>query len=201
MFKKMIWPVLGAVLLLAPAAPARAILIELAPSNQTVAPGAGVSVDLNISGLGLGAAPSLGVWELDIGFDAAVLNPLSVTFGGGLDVLGFGSIQSVTSGVGTLNLFELSLDFAADLDLLQADAFTLATLNFDTIGLGTSALTLANVLLGDALGNALTATQIDGASVTVRQAAVPLPEPGTLALFSAGLVLLLCFNRRRPCPT
>jgi len=202
MLKKMIRPVLAAALLLAPTAPAHAILIELVPTNQTVAPGTAVSVDLNISALTAGGAPSLGTWDVDIDFDPAILSFTGATFGTGLDIFGLGSINGVFDLGGTIDIFEISLDFASDLDLFQSDAFTLATLSFDAIGLGTSALNLANVLLGDALGDALIPTQIAGASVTVRQPVVALPEPGAVTLFGIGLVLLLGFRRRGgPCPT
>ena len=167
--------------------------LTITPSNQTVNVGDTVTVDLRISGLGIGAAPSLGVFDIDFGFDPSLLSFTSVLYGSGLDVLGFGSSQATTPGVGTVNLFELSFDAADDLNALQLDAFILATLSFDAISLGTGSFPLSLNAVGDAFGDTLPVTVL-GASVTVASA---VPEPETWALLVAGLAILGLARHRR----
>ena len=50
-----------------------------APSVVEV--GMKLDVDIIISSLGAGIAPSLGAFDLDIGFDPAILSPVDVSFG------------------------------------------------------------------------------------------------------------------------
>ena len=127
------------------AGPARAISLGIEPVSQDVMLGGSAAVAITISGLGDPGAPSLGVFDLDLAFDPSILAFNTATFGDPvlgdqLDLFGFGSLTEVILGVGTVNLFELSFDFAVDLDTLQAGSFTLVTLSFDTVSLGSSAL-------------------------------------------------------------
>jgi hypothetical protein len=83
------------------------------------------------------------------------------------------------------NVTALDARKLADLDLLQAVNFPLATILFDAAALGTSALTFSVNVLGDASGGPLTATLGTG-SLRVSD----VPEPGTVMLFSTGLLAL-----------
>ena len=121
-------------------------------------------------------------------WDSSLLSLSSATFGDPvlgdqLDLSGFGSFTGVTPSAGSVNLFALSLDPAATLDALQAGSFVLATLQFDALATGTSALSLGLNALGDSLGNPLAATLVD-ASVDV------IPEPGSWALFCVGALIV-----------
>ncbi len=184
--------VLAAALLLV-AAPSQAIILSFAPATQNASVGFPTDVAVVISGLGNGAAPSLSAFDLDVDFDSNVLSFLGVTFGDPvlgdqLDLFALGSLAGTTSGLGVVNLFELSLDSPADLDALQAGSFTLATLTFDTLAAGFSPLGISVNALGDANGNPLTAT-IAGGSVTAAGAGA-VPEPASLLLVFAGLMVV-----------
>src|SRR5579862_6398887 len=82
--------------------------ITISVSSSTVALGSQSVNTLSVAGLGGGTA--LGTYDLNIAFDPTILNFNNAVFGTGLDVLGLGDIQSITPGVGTVELFELSLD-------------------------------------------------------------------------------------------
>ncbi len=185
--------VLATMFALASAGPARAVLLTLDPAAQTVGTGASVALDLNVSGLSDFAAPSLGAWDVDIDFDPTILSFTGAIFGNQLDLFGLGGINGVFDLGGIIDIFEVSLDLASDLDTLQAGAFTLATLSFDAIGVGTSALTITIDDLSDADGAALGALA-SGASVTVT-APVSVPEPGTYLLFFFGLAGIAALRR------
>lgn len=173
------------------AAPAFAALITVTPSQPSLQVGDSLSVTLSISGLGVGAAPSVGAFDLDLLYDASVLSFQSAAFGNQLNILGLGSIQSVDSSVaGAVNLFELSFDFADDLNTLQSDSFVLATLAFSVVGAGASDLLISILTLGDADGNPLTASAQNAKVFVGTPSAVPLPAAGWLflsALIMAGI--------------
>jgi len=191
-------PLLGAGLaLLAPFAAARAIVISLDPVAQTVTLGAPVTVNLVAGDLGAGTGPSIGAWDVDIAFDPTVLAFTGATFGAGLDVLGFGTINGVFDVPGLVDLFEVSFDLPEDLDMFQPSVFTLATLTFATQVDGFSALALTIDELGDALGNRLMFDSVFGATVTVERPAVQVPEPQSLGLLAVGLLMLATLRRRR----
>jgi hypothetical protein len=182
--------VVSVVLLLSGVGVSQAIMIGFDPSDQTVNLGDSVNVDVNISGLASFSAPSLGGFDIDFTYDPSILSLGPVTFGSELDLLLLGSIQLDTAGFGTLNIFELSLDPAVILDTLQPDSFTLASLTFDTLALGSSSINIAAINgLSDAFGNPLVATTQSG-NVDV------VPEPGTIMLLGSGLAGLGYFRRK-----
>lgn len=180
-------------------ADANASVIGVSPTTQTVALGDTVGVEIDISGLGTNAAPSISIFDLDLAFDPALLLYSSASFGDPvlgdqLDLfVGFSDAFATDLGGGVVNFYELSYDFPFDLEDFQADAFTMVTVNFDTLAAGTSALTLTLNTLGDAFGDPLDAT-LESGSVTVEPASVP--EPVTSSLLAFGL-LGLAIGRRR----
>ncbi len=190
--------------------PASAITIDFQPASQDVIIGDSLAVDLVISGLGDGVSPSLSTFDIDILFDPTILG-LDTTdsdFDGvidsvvidptsQLDIWDFGTnwVSASVTGAGVLNIYDLSLDSENDLNTYQADSFTLATITFDAISVGTSTLSIdqTTIQLGDAAfpPNSLTATLTDG-SVNVN----PVPEPATCLLMGVGIAGLLGLRRK-----
>jgi hypothetical protein len=181
--------------------------ITVTPSSQSVNLGSQAVVSLDISGLGSGAAPSVGAYDIDLSFDSSILALTSVVFGDPvlgdqLDLFSLGSILGATPGAGTVNVFEISLDFVDDLNQLQADAFTLATFTFDTLSAGSSTLSLSLNALGDADGLPLEATPTGGSVDVVGSEPPPVTvsEPSvwtTYTLLMAGLAGLSIFQRKK----
>jgi hypothetical protein len=166
----------------------------LSIGSGTIAPGGTDTVDLNISGLGNGTA--LGAYDINVGFNPSVVNFSSAAFGDPslgdqLNLQGYGTINAINPGNGTVELFELSLDDPGTLIGSQTSSFTLATLTFDGVGVGGSPLALSVNAIGDENGNPLT-TSLAGGSITVTSstttAAAPEIDAGSTM---AGLTLLV----------
>lgn len=171
-----------------------AVILSIDPSSQNVPLGTPANVNIDISGLGNGTA--LGTYDINLGFDPTLLSYSGIVFGNQVDISGLGDIQSVTPGTGTVEVFELSLDFAAELNSLQAKSFTLATLTFDTLATGSnSPITLSVDALGDAYGNSIAATLQNG-SVTIAGASSSVPEPSTLLMLLCAVAALALMGLR-----
>jgi hypothetical protein len=165
---------------------AHAVSLDLLPASSSVNLGDPVQVELRISGLGEGAAPSLGAYDFMLAFNPVVLGFSAFTFGDSilgnqLDLVGFGTVAGFDGGTpGQLSAFEISLDLAGDLDALQAGAFALGTISFNALGNGMSALQFTSAVLSDAGGNPL-AVQLGSSSIQV-------PEPLSGGLMVAAAV-------------
>jgi hypothetical protein len=193
MKKRLTWIWIAALLAAGVTVNASAAMLTVSPQVASAPVGTSIAVDVLVSGLAAGAAPSLGAFDVDVAYDAGVLALTGVDFGTGLDVAGLGSLRGfVDSLAGTVNVFEVSLDDAATVDLLQSGSFRLFTLLFDASAAGTSALTLSINALGDAAGAALAA---DITNSVVNVSAVPLPAAAWLLLSGFGGLGLV--GRRR----
>ncbi|PUA28352.1 MAG: hypothetical protein B0W54_17985 [Cellvibrio sp. 79] len=169
-----------------------AMNINLVADKSNLNIGDTLELQVRVSGLDDQAAPSLGVYDLNLGFDAALFSLSAVHWGDSvlgnqLDLAGFGSLQESTLGANWLNLFELSFDSIADLDLLQAGDFTLFSVLLTAQAIGEGNLSLWINALGDASGNALSATEPNGLAVTV--GGVEVPEPSSLLLLLGALAI------------
>lgn len=159
----------SSVLLIQMSTTAQAIDISFSPSMQEITGvGSPVTVDINISGLHSPTPISLSTFDFDIGYNPTILSLTQATYGDTklgdqLDLLGLGTpIKTTTSGNGTVNLFELSLNTIDELKNNQADSFTLATLTFQALSGGTSDFNLILNALGDENGDLLAANIYNG---------------------------------------
>lgn len=174
---------------------AHAISIDLVADQASVNTGNLVSVAVNISGLNNTSAPSLGVYDLDITFDNNLFLLDNLVWGDSskgnqLDLNGFGSLQSSNLSVGLINLFELSFDDIASLNNGQAGEFTLFTLVFNAIAIGSGNFSLGANLLGDAKGEYLSLNTINNTQVAVTNVTVPEPSSWLLMLGLVAVVVL-----------
>lgn len=186
MLKKAIFGLASTALLLASFG-AGAIEIFVSPPSQSVQLGDTVMVDVEISGLGIGSAPSLGGFDIDVGFDTSLLSLSNVQYSNELDLGIFGSTQlDILSATG-VSVLELSFEDPSDLDSSQSAAFTLFSLTFNTIGLGTSLIDLTINDLSDPLTFLLPSNVTNGA-VTVTSPGTPVPVPATMALLAIGFL-------------
>ena len=187
MLKKAVFGLVSTALLFASFG-AGAIEIFASPSTQSVQLGDTVTVDVEISGLGSGVAPSLGGFDINVGFNTSLLSLSNVQYSNGLDLDSFGgSFQGEVLLATGVNVFEVSAQGTSDLDNSQSDAFTLFSLTFDTIGLGTSLIDLTLNDLSDALTFPLSSNLTSG-SITVTSTGTPVPVPATMALLAIGLI-------------
>ena len=177
--------------------PANAALLSVSPVIQTVGIGSDVDVGVEISELGAFVAPSLGAYDVTISYDPGILELLSTTWGDPvlgdqLDLSGFGSIQIINSSVGSVELFELSLDSIDDLNALQNPDFILGILSFQGTGVGASPVNIAINALSDAYGDDLESGWQDGTILVT-----PTPEVGSAVLVATALCLLMVRQRIR----
>lgn len=181
--------------------PVTAITLEFTPSSQTTILGNQVSIDLVISDLGAGTEPSLGAFDISVGFDSSIIAFNNAVFGDQLDLFGLGSIKGTDTVIVSpdLNLFEISLDLPNDLNALQADSFILSTVTFDAVGIGTSNPTFNDVTLSDASGLLILDTEIQSGLITVEEATTtPVPEASTVpALLALGMIGILMLRRQK----
>lgn len=178
--------------------PAQAVIIKVTPMQSNTVTGSVVGVNLDITGLGQDSAPSVGGYDIGLSFDPSILKLKAVYFGDPLlgdqlDLFGLGSLQLMSPQAGMVNLVQISLDLPADLDAMQAQAFTLARIEFDAIGVGTTTLGLQLNALADANGDALSA-QLQGGLLGVAgggsEPGTSVPEPDTAILLLAGLACI-----------
>lgn len=181
--------------------PAFAITLGFVPNTQTLSLGQSGSVNLVVSGL-TSTGEIVSSYDLDVSYIPTFVAASGVTFGTSLG----GPADSVSGfnlNPGVIDLFEISFLTDAELDVLQGDSVTLATVFFESIALGTTPLQFVqDFQLGGSLVVQLTGrnaailelTSPPG-SITVIEPAAPVPEPSSLLLGSFGLLLVLPFTR------
>lgn len=179
---------LSTALTLAMAASVQAATLSFLPGYNNITIGETVSVDVEISGLEI---VDLAGFDLDVNFEASVLNFTGYILYGELGTVP-GDAEDLSlgdDGSGTINLAEMS--WLGDLSG-QSDSFTLATLTFEGLEVGSSSLAFTYADLSDDWGDVITADTLGG---RVDINAVPLP--GAVWLFGSGLVGFVGLKRKR----
>lgn len=150
-----------------------------------------LDLPLVVSGLSEHTTPALSSYDLAIDFDGNRLVFAGASFGdpilgNQLDLFNLGlnpGAAEITAN-GALNLYQLSLDSSQDLNALQADSFTLATLHFTVLQAGNSQMAINVLAFGDSDGNPLSPS-VSAATI----ATVPLPATAWLMLGGLGILL------------
>lgn len=184
------------------AAPAMAVTLSIGPATQNQTLGAPVSVNILVSDLGDFSSSSLGNFDLFVSYDSSILTPTQADYGTQLNQGDINdSIQEglvLVSGptaecaaAACLEVAEVSFLTAQELVDGQPGSFLLASITFNTVALGSSALDFQFTELGDEFGDEILNANLQSASVTVA-AAQQVPLPASLLLFGVAL-----FWRRR----
>jgi len=177
---------------------ASAAIVTVVPSSPTVEVGDTVVIDLVISGLGASGAPSLGAFALELGFDDAALAGItpgySAFLGDPTDAL---ETFTITEGrFGAVGFDNTSFLPESELNALQGASFTLVTLTFQGLAVGSTDLTLTLIDFADAAGADLTGTSaVDATLEVIAAASAPVPAPWLLIL--PGLLFAALKTRRK----
>ena len=168
--------------------PAVAGMISFAPSSQTVELGQRFALTVQVSDV---LPAGLGAYDFTLRFDPAVLGFAHVDDARNL---GMAIGLAATEVGGGVLVSDFSFELPADLLALQQPSFSLFTVYFDAVGVGSSALLIENLATFDADGMALSYAA-SGALVTVAPPSTRLPEPAALGLVLLALLALACQAR------
>src|SRR5262245_24056458 len=135
--------------------PLQGTTLSLLPSLQTVVLGQPVTEEVIMSGF-TSHPPSVGAFDLSVSFDETILSPSAITFGLFLGDPASEALTGVSMSPGLIEFAEVSLLQSHTLDNLQPASFSLATLEFATLTVGTSPLTFSQTTVDDAFGEKLT---------------------------------------------
>jgi len=150
---------------------------------------AGDSFSLNITGSGFTSNVDGG--GVNFSYDSSILNVASVSINGSVwDFGGAGiSTGSIDNGTGTVD------GIMVNTFSVVTGSFDVATIQFQAIGSGTSALNLTEYALNPwASGGALIDPILANSSLTVLQS---VPVPAAVWLFGSGLIGLIGVARRK----
>lgn len=174
---------------------ASALSLDFTPATQTIAEGGTASIDVWLRDLG---GTLIGAFDISLSFDPAVLGlaPGPVVFGTGLGDPSQ-SVRSVNGGAGSIDVAEVSLLTASELDALQSSSndLLLLTLSFSGLKAGFSPVDAYYLLLSDAAGG-MAHYDITFSPAVEVQPRQFVPEPGTFLLLGVGIFGLAGLRRK-----
>ncbi len=165
--------------------------LSIDPLLQSVDAGELVFVDIVVSDL---EPDIISAYDLSISFDNTIVNFSTINIDDAAFGFSISDFESTTApGIISFNLASFELD--ADLDILQNDSFTLATLGFETLNNGgTSTLSFSHVDIVGANSSNITPS-LGSASVRVNTI-TSVSEPSVLLLLGIGVFGI--FSRKKP---
>jgi hypothetical protein len=176
---------------------ASAIMVQVLPDRTMMNVNETLSVDVSISGLGDRFPPSVGLFDIDLGFDPLLFTLGTVTFGDQLDFSPPGSVQDSRPGSGRVNVFEDSFIDPHELDIIQRPSFLLFNVEFTAKSAGVGFFPLDFLVVLDARKAPLF---IDPfyiiPSVAVKNPPA-VPVPAAVWLFGTALIGLVGFSKRK----
>jgi len=188
------------VLLVIGATQASAATIGFDPPAQTVDLGTVATVDIVVSDLG---GEIVSAYDLDILYDSSIVSATGVVFTSALgDELFFETLNSsILSAPGVVDFAQLSLLPDDELFGLQGgDSLTVASIVFETVGVGVTDLEFVLDDVNDIKGRLGAILPIDASRGQIRVeggATQPIPEPSAAMLFFVGGVIAVESLRRR----
>jgi hypothetical protein len=185
MFRPRFLAPLFALLLVVPivAAAQEQASLSIDPPTLSIEPGSG-PLEVRVLVSGVTQEPGLGGYALALTFDPAVLRAVSVVDSGLLEETGNPvtcPASATDNDAGQLALFCLAAPIFGENGVLAGEAELLATITFEPVAAGMTALDISESSISDPQGNALAATTSNG-SVAVR----PSPGPASEGTPSVG---------------
>ena len=134
-------------------------------------------------------------YQFSINYDARYLRALGVTEGGFLATGGatLGSTGFIDDGAGTISFIYNTLYGGGP---GVSGSGLLASIRFEAIGVGSAALSFADVLLLGSTGDEF-AFDAASAQITIVDGVADVPEPASILLIGAGLAAAAALRRRK----